>query len=155
MDKSRRNVFFKKWKLVLLLIGFVFVLGLFFLWVKFTHLALYPRSVLIGNTRYSLEVADTEEEQTRGLGGRKSFCHRCALLFIFPEERYWAFWMKDVRFPIDIIWLKNDVIVGVEQNLLPLSERVFRSKEESNRVLEVNADDINIFRIGEVVRYEY
>ena len=63
--------------------------------------------------------------------------------------------MKDVRFPIDIIWLKNDVIVGVEQNLLPLSERVFRSKEESNRVLEVNADDINIFRIGEVVRYEY
>lgn len=60
------------------------------------------------------EVADTPEERARGLMLRPSLPPGEAMLFVFPEERPWGFWMKDVQFPLDIIWLSaNGTVVHV------------------------------------------
>lgn len=115
----------------------------------------YPESVLIGKRQYSLEIANTEQERVRGLSGRESLCQNCALLFVFPQAEKWAFWMKDMRFSIDIIWLAGDTIVGIEHNLSPSSEGIFRPEGAADRVLEINAGGAANVRLGDVVQYEY
>lgn len=115
----------------------------------------YPTRVVVGGIRYDIEVADTEEERSRGLGGRASVCRHCALLFVFPEKGRWAFWMKEMRFPIDIIWIAGDTVVDIERNIPSSSTAVFRPDAESDRVLEVNGNGADGLLTGDKVRYEY
>jgi hypothetical protein len=59
-------------------------------------------------------VADEPGERERGLMFRPSIGADEAMLFVFPEERPWGFWMKNVAFPIDIVWLSaNGTVVHV------------------------------------------
>ncbi len=136
----------------------VLIVGLWFSVLKFDWFLFkspYPHSVVIGNTRYALEIADTDKERARGLSGRESLCQYCALLFIFPEKGQWAFWMKDMRFSIDILWFSGDTLVGIEQNLSPSSKDIFRPAEGADRVIEMNAGSATDFHVGDTVRYEY
>ncbi len=145
-----------RWKAILLGCG-IFLLSLWWCALKFdwfTSQPVYPQGVMIGNRRYSLEIADTQQEQVRGLSGRESLCQDCALLFIFPEKRKWAFWMKDMRFSIDIMWLAGDTIVGIERNLSPFSKSIFRPEEEADRVIEINAGGAVAFRVGDIMQFE-
>lgn len=59
----------------------------------------------------SFELADTPEEQERGLSGRSEVPHRYAMLFVFPKAGRYGFWMKDMRVPIDIVWLDEAGVV--------------------------------------------
>ena len=66
----------------------------------------------------STEVADTVAARSQGLSGRDSLCDTCAMLFVFPENRYYGFWMKDMNFNIDIVFLdKNKQIVDIYKNV--------------------------------------
>lgn len=51
------------------------------------------------------EIADTPEERSLGLSGRPGLAADRGLLFVFDRAGLHSFWMKDMRFPIDIIWL--------------------------------------------------
>ena len=55
--------------------------------------------------RVDVEVADTEEAHARGLMFRDHLDERTGMLFRFAVPRRYAFWMKNVRVPLDIIWL--------------------------------------------------
>ncbi len=67
-----------------------------------------------------LEIADTESERARGLSGRAALGENEGMLFIFDEPEMPGFWMKDMHFPIDIIWLdENRQIVGLHENIAP------------------------------------
>jgi uncharacterized membrane protein (UPF0127 family) len=63
------------------------------------------------------------------------------MLFTFDYPDMYAFWMKDMEFPIDIIWLDDSFkIVHVESGVSPQSyPKIFRPTKESSFVLEVNA----------------
>ena len=65
------------------------------------------------------------------------------MLFIFPKPARQNFWMKDMKFPIDILWIKGDKIIGVAENAaLPITGQeleIYSSPEEADRVLEINA----------------
>jgi len=54
------------------------------------------------------ELAITDEERQQGLMFRQDIGQNQAMLFIFEEEEIHSFWMKNMRFPIDIIWLDKD-----------------------------------------------
>ncbi len=54
------------------------------------------------------ELAVTDEERQQGLMFRQQIREDQAMLFIFEEEGVHSFWMKNMRFPIDIIWLDKD-----------------------------------------------
>jgi len=65
-------------------------------------------------------LADTPALRERGLGGRESLGENEGMLFVFPKDGVYPFWMKDMRFSIDILWLAADGrIVYVVENVSP------------------------------------
>lgn len=87
------------------------------------------------------ELADTETERSRGLGGRGFLPEKGGMLFVFDSKDKHCFWMKDMKFPIDIIWL-DDVkkVVNIESNVKPDTYPTGYCPESLARyVIEVNA----------------
>ena len=71
---------------------------------------------------FDIEIADSDEERTRGLMYRESLCSGCGMLFVYGEEGNYKFWMKNTLIPLDIVWLDEDLEVvyisnAVEQML--------------------------------------
>jgi hypothetical protein len=96
--------------------------------------------ITINNKAFDLEIADTKEKMDKGLSGRASLATSTGLLFVFDKPGVYSFWMKEMNFPIDIIWLdKNKKILGVTKNLSPSSyPQVFYSPTSTSYALEVN-----------------
>ena len=88
-----------------------------------------------------VEVADEPKEQQIGLSGRKCISYNQGMLFIFNEPGYYNFWMKDMRFPIDIVWIDNNRrIIEVTDNIQPSTyPDTFTSNQAPRYVLEVGA----------------
>jgi len=89
----------------------------------------------------TVEVADTPEKRTQGLSGRESVPDDYGMLFIFDENAKHGFWMKDMRAPIDIIWIaENSVIVHIEHEVEPSTyPNVFTPQAPALYVLETKA----------------
>ena len=66
-----------------------------------------------------LEFARTPAEQRLGLGGRIELGEDRGMLFIFPTTSTPAFWMQGMKIPIDLVWIENQRIVGIERDLTP------------------------------------
>ena len=99
-------------------------------------------SVLIGGQNIKLELADTNESRALGLGRRDWLAPDAGMLFIFSDYQVRNFWMKEMRFPLDIIWLKDNQIVGFVQNVpAPTSHQliIYQSDQPVNYVLELKA----------------
>lgn len=81
----------------------------------------YPQTtVTINDYQLVVDEAITDEQQTRGLAVKKQLAEDQGMLFMYDHEQPLAFWMKDMRFPIDIIWLDGQKrVVHIEQNLAP------------------------------------
>lgn len=58
-----------------------------------------------------IEIAKTKEDRIRGLSGKKQLDVDSGMLFIFDKPNIYKFWMKDMNFPIDIIWIDKDFII--------------------------------------------
>src|SRR4051812_34888171 len=59
----------------------------------------------INETKFNLLVAKSETERQKGLSGRKSLSQNQGMIFIFDHPDKYGFWMKDMLFPIDIIYI--------------------------------------------------
>jgi len=71
----------------------------------------------INNTAFEVEIARSTSEKRKGLSKRDKLGEKKGMLFINEEEDLYSFWMKDVRFPLDIIWIKGNKIVGLEKKV--------------------------------------
>ncbi len=58
-----------------------------------------------GGVSLRIEYATTPESRERGLGGRTEIQDDYGMLFVFPKNDYYGFWMKDMLMPLDIFWL--------------------------------------------------
>jgi hypothetical protein len=67
-----------------------------------------PQTATANGFSFRLEVADTDEARHQGLSGRASLAQDAAMLFVFPQEAYWTFWMKEVAFPLDLVYINGD-----------------------------------------------
>lgn len=103
-----------------------------------------------------VEIADSMMERTTGLSGREKLESVNGLLFVFPEADFHAIWMKDMRFPIDIIWISEDLrVVDIDRNVSPDTyPELFRPQEPAMYVLETNARYVDTFgiQVGDNVR---
>lgn len=88
-----------------------------------------------------LEVADTPELRTQGLSGREKLSQGSGMLFIFDNMNLYGFWMKDMKFSLDIMWLDADKkIVYIEKNLSSDTyPTIFTPASPAQYVLEVPA----------------
>ncbi len=110
----------------------------------------------IGSKVISIEIVDNELAREKGLSGRASLAENSGMLFKFPKPIIGRFWMKDMRFSIDIIWIHNGKVVGIEKNApIPADATIatFSSPELIDQVLEVNGGfcDKNNLKIGDKV----
>lgn len=81
------------------------------------HHRMYVR---IGSKAYVAEVASTPAAQQQGLSNRTSFSSRQAMLFSYDRPQQLCFWMKDMYFSLDIIWVDSDHrVVKLQQNVSP------------------------------------
>lgn len=106
-----------------------------------------------------VEVAQTPGEKQQGLSGRETLPRGEGVLFVYDEPGQYQFWMKDMNFPIDIIWIANDYrVVDITKSLSPDTfPEPFTSSKPAQYVLEVNAgysDELDI-RIGDEFELTY
>ena len=78
------------------------------------------RDLTVGGEHVRVDIADTQLLRERGLSGRTRLIPRTGMLFVFPTDGHYAFWMKDMSFSIDMLWLASDgTIVGYFENVAP------------------------------------
>lgn len=96
--------------------------------------------IKIGQTIIKAELADTEEKRGLGLSGRPALPADRGLLFVFDQPGKYGFWMKDMNFPIDIVWLDAEKkIIGTTKNLSPDSyPQTFFPPQDISYALEIN-----------------
>ena len=100
-------------------------------------------TVTIGNSKFYAEVVSSDVKMQKGLGGRSGLCDSCAMLFKFSQAEMHSFWMKDMRFPLDIIWIKNGEVVHVEKNVLENFSGILSPQVDADSVLEINAGNVD------------
>jgi len=75
--------------------------------------------ITINEHSFSVEIADSASKQMRGLSGREKLNENEGMLFVFKDSSIKTFWMKGMKFPIDIIWIKEGRIMEFSENLPP------------------------------------
>ncbi len=115
------------------------------------------RAISIGDATYDLLIADTLSLRQQGLSGRPSLGESEGMLFVFDNSAVQHFWMKDMLFSIDIIWInENRKIVGFVENASPESyPESFSSEVPVQYVLEVNVGEVqkNGITVGDSVTF--
>lgn len=131
--------------------AFIIALGL---WAKGSNLVVKPTNqnttdtkvVSLGDKKINVEIADTETKRQLGLGKRRSLPENQGMLFIFEKKQVFVnFWMKDMQFPIDIIWISNGKVIMIDKNV-PIEPGVpdnkltiYTTTQPIDYVLEVNS----------------
>lgn len=128
---------------------FFFLLAIFSLVILIFYLNFYtddrsgktkkPTTVTIRGQRLAIETVSTPKKMRAGLGKRDSLCQDCGMLFVFKEKSRSPFWMKNMRFDLDIIWIRDEKIVWLKKNFSHNSQETVSPGEEADMVLEVNA----------------
>jgi uncharacterized protein len=132
----------------------ILLLGICFIWTRPYNDPPPANTVELSNHKFKLEFATTQEEQEQGLSGREGLGEQSAMLFTFGEMGQRCFWMKDMKFSIDMIWIDNhNKIVAIEHDVSPSTYPASFCHDGQN-VLEVVAStskSINL-QIGQAIR---
>jgi uncharacterized membrane protein (UPF0127 family) len=130
----------------------IFFLGIYILYSFWHYVAMtglqskveQQITTSINDVELLTAVAQTSEEQRVGLGGRPGLAPNQAMLFPLAQPQALPIWMKDMRFPIDILWLDQDgKVIYALQNVPPCQSdqpcTVYTPPQPANFVLEVPA----------------
>ena len=140
--------------LLLLIVG-----GIFFYKGNELNLPFAPHLIKtyqlkINENILKVEVADTQEKRSKGLGGRQALASDEGMLFVFLKMDKYPFWMKGLTFPLDFVWISGSEVVDILQNVAPpavdlpdQSLTIYQPKVVVDKVLEVNGGTIQRLNI--------
>lgn len=157
--QKNKNIWFLSIGIFLLLVTCILYLTSVYYQESKQEKSITP-AVIINNITIPVEIADTIQKQAQGLSDRQELSEDSGMLFVFPESKIRSFWMKNMHFLLDIIWINNNKIINISKNLQPEGEvpdNTYGSEGEVNYVLEVNAgfcDDKGI-GVGDVVNFKF
>ena len=111
-------------------------------------------NVTINNFTLVADIAETGDQRSKGLSVKDTLNETEGMLFVFSTEREHSFWMKGMKFPIDIIWIDGDKeVVHVEHSLEPCvpdsSCQTYRPSADSLYVLETVAGFAQKYNVTE------
>lgn len=118
------------------------------------------KELMIGNTKIIAEIADDTGERQKGLGGRQSLASDSGMLFVFTKPDKYAFWMKGLQFPLDMIWIRENIVVDIIKDAQAPDSKTpdeqlprYMPNQVVDSVLEVNAGfvDQNQIKVGDRV----
>lgn len=75
--------------------------------------------IVVGDQPLTVELAIAPATRARGLGYRQGLAPDTGMLFVFPEAAERGFWMKGMRFCLDIIWINDGQIIGAAESVCP------------------------------------
>ena len=117
-----------------------------------------PRAI-INNHTFNLEIAKTSKEKEIGLAKYNNIPQNSGMLFSFEKPGSYSFWMKNMKFPIDIIFIRNNKIIKIFNNVpAPKLDNqqlpTYAPNQLSDTVLEINAglSDKYNFKNGDKVK---
>jgi uncharacterized membrane protein (UPF0127 family) len=98
-------------------------------------------TIVVNGTTLRVELATTTVAREQGLSGRASLAADEGMLFVFPTDGVYRFWMKEMNFPLDIIWISfSGEVVYIEPSLAPSTyPDSYGATTPARYVLEVNA----------------
>lgn len=98
-------------------------------------------AVQLGDGAFKAAIARTDAEHKKGLSGVEYLSQDQAMLFVFSSEGVYDIWMKDMKIPIDAVWLdSNKRVIHVEKNLQPDSyPKTYRSTAPARYIVELPA----------------
>lgn len=136
---------------IVFIIAIVFILSLFGFKIPFF---MQTKTLHVKDQTFTVEIATSTGEKQKGLSNRKKLADDHGMLFVFDKPDYQRFWMKEMQFPLDIIFINDNKIVTIYQNVpvptnttLPLP--IYTSTVPSDKVLEINAGLVNKYAIKE------
>jgi len=118
----------------------------------------YTTPITLAGNKLKAELADTPQKIVNGLSGRPNLPRQTGMLFVFDQPQIVRFWMPYMQFPIDMIFLRDNLVVAIEKNVpnhppdTPLEDLpVYSPDRLVDMVLEVNAgwSDKNNIEIGD------
>ena len=124
-------------------------------------------NISIGSLSVKAQVASSTNDRKKGLSGRDSLPINEGMLFVFEKSGKWTIWMKNMKFPIDIIWIDDSPaggkkIVDIAADAVPQPGKkdseltLFKPRGDSKYVLEINAGlaNLNNLKVGDAVNFE-
>ena len=106
----------------------------------------YEAVLCVHDSRINVLVADTPAERAAGLSGYDELPEDAGMLFVFAEPWQPSFWMKGMRFALDIIWIRDDTVVQIHAAVPPPPPDTpddqlprYRPNHPITHVLELNA----------------
>jgi hypothetical protein len=106
-------------------------------------------NIEINEIVFNVKIADSPLEWRKGLGGLVSLEEKEGMLFIFPNLEKRNFHMKDMNFALDLLLIKDKIIIGLEKNMIiDQGEKKYNSPEAIDMVLELKAGSIIKYNIN-------
>jgi hypothetical protein len=142
---------------------FLFIIVIVLLVLAYYSFLNYQQvTVNINGSVFETELVKNSKELERGLSGRDSIADNQAMLFIFPDKDRRVFWMKDMNFNIDLLWIDGDKIIAYEKNMLaPDKNKLdsgllkYESPQAVDKVLEIKAGSIELLgiKVGDIIKF--
>lgn len=114
--------------------------------------------VTIDKHSFTVFVAKTEKEKEIGLSSKTTLADTQGMIFTFDKPDYYGFWMKNMKFPIDIIYVNNKKIVTIFSNVPYPKDatqelKIYTPTSPADAVVELKAGtaDKNNFTVGDTV----
>ena len=107
-------------------------------------------TVTVGDAVFDVESVSTPEQRAKGLSGRDYLADTSGMLFVFESGRTTSFWMKDMRFPLDFVWIGDQCTVVDTHSDVPAPSPTsasgslprYSSTTPSRYTLEINSGKI-------------
>lgn len=113
---------------------------------SFAMKILTKAQIEISGEPLEVEIANTQDARVQGLSGRKEISKNAGLLLVFDTDDRHGIWMKDMRFPLDLFWIRGGRVVHIEKNIPPpppgapdFSLPIYNSPDPARMVLETAA----------------
>lgn len=107
----------------------------------------------LGSGKFTATIADRESTRMKGLSGSESLPSDHAMVLVFDTSSRWGIWMKDMQYPIDVVWLNEskkvvDFVMNVPADSYP---KVFTPKEDARYIVELKSGTIKTkeIRVGQ------
>lgn len=100
------------------------------------------KRVKMGSGSYCLYLANTEIEKQSGLSNKEIKSSE-GMIFTFDKSGFYRFWMKDMNYSLDFVYLDNDLVVDIKENISPSTyPNTFTSIAPANKIIELKTGEI-------------
>lgn len=160
MHKRSSILSWRKNTTVIVTVGFTLVLIALVISYVLDHFKPTTQLSIGGAGFYNVRVADTEGKRIKGLSGVEKLAINEGLLMVFEADGDHGIWMKDMRMPIDVVWLDKDKkVTYMRASLSPDSgtRETFKAPQPTTRYiveLPEGAIKINAIRKGSAAQFQ-